>query len=149
MSESSNKDKVSNLGLIMKKRREALNKSIRDIEQESGVSKTLISQLENGLRDNVPKLSTLKKIEKALLYKKCELQKVAGVIENKEESSDVNPNWQDDLRIFLAIDLGMNAANIQRSIHYIQGLRLVQEVEEGQLGERFPELKDKMAKLSL
>lgn len=143
------RDRLLNLGLIMKKKREALGKSIRDIEQESGISKTLISQLENGLRDNTPKSSTLKKIEKALLYENSELHKIVGLIEGKDESPIHNPGWQDDLRIFLATNLSMSAINIQRSMHYIQGLRLIQEIEEGEIGKQLPELREKMIKFEI
>ncbi|MEI8390776.1 MAG: helix-turn-helix transcriptional regulator [bacterium] len=134
-------------GHAVKKRREALGYSVRKLEENSGISKTLISQVENCLRESFPKKTTIKLLNDALKFKNNELLILADVLASSKDESrnkdDQNQNWQEKLQTFLAVNTELNVGNIQKAISFTESLIIIQNITDNEFGDKFPALREK------
>ena len=145
-----NKEQLTKLAGVIKRRREALGYSLRDLEKISKVSKSLISKIENIQIISLPKEVTLKLLNDALKFENNELLELANIFFLTEKNIFApTKNWSDKLRELLATETVLNSKNIDITIAYIQGLLIFQEIIDEKLTEKYPELKDKINKLSL
>lgn len=135
-------DTLKKIGIIIRDRRQVLGLTNAQLASISGVSPTLISQLETFKRKSIPKVDTLNALSKALKIGDNNLIKIAGYIIDKSELEiDDIDDWQEKLSLFLA-SIGLNADNISKSVSYIKELMLFQDIKSGDLGKKVPELKE-------
>lgn len=123
-------NQLKKFGIAIKNRRTALNLSVRELSKQSGISAALISKLENGLMQNFPKSITVEHLSKALKFDKNELFVLADILFQPEKTKKNESCWQENLRTLLATSTDLNAKNIEQSIFFIQGLELLQKIEE-------------------
>ncbi len=134
---------LEKFGYELKTRRESLGYSIRKLEELSGVSKTLISQLENSLRDRFPKRTTVKLLNDALKFKYNELLFLADIFfEPVYQTEAENLKWQDKLREFLATETPLDTDSVHKAISFAENILIVQKIHEEGLAEKYPELQD-------
>lgn len=85
---------MDNFGKQFKELRNSKNISLRQLERQSGVSNSFISQIERGKR-NIPKPSTLEKLAKGLRISKEEIFKMAG-LETDNSIDKYKPDWANE-----------------------------------------------------
>ncbi len=142
--EITKEEQLKKLATFIKRRREALGYSVRELEKNSGVSKALISKIENCQISNFPKDITLKLLNKGLKCKQNELLILANIFSSdhkKELTEKKDLNWQEKLREFLAIETDLNSCSIDQIILFSERVLLFQKITDSELGEKYPELK--------
>lgn len=122
---------LNKFGFTIKKRRNALKLSVRELSSDSGVSAALISKLENGMMKNFPKQITIELLSKSLKFENNELFTLANILFDKKEqkNKENNKSWQEKLRTLLATTTKLSPENIEQSIFFIQGLEILQDIE--------------------
>ena len=122
---------LKKFGFTIKKRRNALKLSVRELSSDSGVSAALISKLENGMMQNFPKQITIELLSKSLKFENNELFALANILFDKKEQKkeENNKSWQEKLRTLLATTTKLTPENIEQSIFFIQGLEILQDIE--------------------
>lgn len=123
-------NQLKKFGTVIKNRRTALNLSVRELSKQSGISAALISKLENGLMQNFPKSITIAHLSQTLKFDKNELFTLADILFEPKKDVIKENRWQEDLRTLLATSTDLNAKNIEQSIFFIQGLEILQKIEE-------------------
>lgn len=125
------KTQLEKFGYTIKKRRNALNMSVRTLAQKSGVSAALISKLENGIMQNFPKQITIEHLSKILEFKNNELFILADIlIESIDKKDRTEESFEEKLRKLLATNTSLNAENVNQSIYFIKGLQILQQINE-------------------
>jgi len=125
------KTQLEKFGYTIKKRRNALNMSVRTLAQKSGVSAALISKLENGVMQNFPKQITIEHLSKILEFKNNELFILADIlIESIDKKDRTEESFEEKLRKLLATNTSLNAENVNQSIYFIKGLQILQQINE-------------------
>lgn len=123
-------NQLKKFGITIKNRRSALNLSVRELSKQSGISAALISKLENGLMQNFPKSITIEHLSQTLKFDKNELFVLADILFEPQKAAEKENRWQENLRTLLATSTDLNAKNIEQSIFFIQGLEILQKIEE-------------------
>ncbi len=123
------KVQLEKFGAILKMRRNALNLTMRELSELSGISPALIAKLENGTMPNFPKPLTIKQLSSALKFKD-ELFVLADVLEHYTEREAGEKNFEQELRELLATKTKLNPENIEQTLYFISGLEKLQDIKK-------------------
>ena len=136
MIEYTKEESLRKIGLLIETQRSLLNLSIKQVAEASGVSETLICQLENNKRNNIPKIGTLNAISKAIELSEGELQRVAGYAPlNEYEKQGIiaerkEKEWTKALKLLL-IQSGFNEINANHVVVTAQSIKFAQDFNKG------------------
>ncbi|MDD3014012.1 MAG: helix-turn-helix transcriptional regulator [Candidatus Gastranaerophilales bacterium] len=136
MAEYTKEESLRKIGLLIESQRSVLNLSIKQVANASGVSETLISQLENNKRDNIPKIGTLNAIAKAVGLPESDFHRVAGYAPlNEYEAKGVEEErkekeWTKALKLLL-LQAGFNEHNAEHVVITAQSMKFAQDFEKG------------------
>lgn len=125
----SKKVQLEKFGITLRKRRQALNLTMRELSELSGVSPALIAKLENGTMPNFPKRITIAQLSKALKFK-GELFVLADILFDGSAKEPVQKTFEEELRELLATRTELNPDNVALAIHFIDGLQKLQKIDE-------------------
>ena len=120
---------LEKFGIILKGRRNALNLTMRQVSELSGISPALIAKLENGTMPNFPKPLTIKQLSNALKFKD-ELFRLADILEQYSEKESSEKTFEQELRELLATKTKLNPENIEQTLYFISGLEKLQKIEK-------------------
>lgn len=125
-----NKSKqLKKFGITIKQRRKALNISVRELADRSGISAALISKLENGLMNNFPKQITIEHLSKSLEFQNNELFILADILVEYSKDIEQEESFEEKLRKLLATKTNLTPENISQSIYFVKGLELIQKMD--------------------
>jgi len=120
---------LEKFGIMLKGRRKALNLTMREVSELSGLSPALIAKLENDTMPNFPKPLTIKQLSNALKFED-ELFVLADILDQYAEKESDNMTFEQELRELLATKTKLNPENIEQTLWFISGLEKVQEINE-------------------
>lgn len=132
MTKYTKEESLRKIGLIIQAQRCEHNLTIKEVAEVSGVSETLISQLENNKRNNIPKIDTLNAIAKAIKLPETDFHRVAGyaplnkyeeegVIEERKENE-----WAKSLKLLL-LQAGFNEQNAEHIVITARSIKFAQD----------------------
>lgn len=122
------KVQLEKFGIILKSRRNALDLTMREVSELSGVSPALIAKLENGTMPNFPKPLTIKQLSNALKFE-GELFELADILDQYTEKEIGEKTFEQELRELLATKTKLDPKNIEQTLYFISGLEKLQEIE--------------------
>ena len=120
---------LEKFGIMLKSRRKALDLTMREVAELSGLSPALIAKLENGTMPNFPKPLTIKQLSNALKLDD-ELFVMADILDHYIEKESPKKTFEQELRELLATRTRLNPENIEQTLWFISGLEKVQKINE-------------------
>ena len=130
-------EKIKKIGEYIQNRRKALNLSIRDLSKISGVSKSLISELEIGNKKSIPKLKTLLSLDKALKSTKYNLCVMADYVnaDFAEKNKAIKGNeptaaWQEKIEKILKEELKLSDLAIKEALKTLKSIKTLDCFDE-------------------
>ena len=111
---------MNDLGRILKQQRTVVPLTIRELAVKSGVSTSHLSRVERGERS--PSASVLRRIAQPLGFKEDELFMLAGYLSPQPYSPAGNPETNGGLDPYVAMVLGNEPVDIQRTVIKILGI---------------------------
>jgi len=120
---------LEKFGMALKNRRHALDLTMREVSELSGISPALIAKLENGTMPNFPKPLTIKQLSNALKFED-ELFVLADILDKYTEKESSERTFEQELRELLATKSKLNPQNIEQVLYFISGLEKLQEIDK-------------------